>query len=65
MLWHAIEGIVPLGGSALETSISVANVLVSKTLAMIQTLHPLRDIMLVVSISATNVLVPSQSINRQ
>ena len=37
MLWHAIEGIVPLRGSAFEISISVANVLVSKALAMMNT----------------------------
>jgi hypothetical protein len=35
MLWHALEGIVSLRGSAFEIGISVTSVLVSKTLAVI------------------------------
>jgi hypothetical protein len=65
MLWHAIEGIVPLRSSAFEISISVADVLASEALAVIRTVDSLRGSMLVVSISATNVLVPSQSVYRQ
>jgi hypothetical protein len=65
MLWRAIEWIVPLRGSSFEISISVANVLVSKALAAMRTVDSLRGGMLVVSISATDVLVPSQSVYRQ
>jgi hypothetical protein len=65
MLWHAIEGIVLLRGSAFTIRISVTNVLVSKALAVIQIVDSLRRSVLAVSISATNVLVPSQSVYRQ
>ena len=65
MLWHAIEGIVPLRGSAFEISISVTRVLVSKVVAVIQTAASWRSSMLVVSISAKNVPVPSSLVYRQ